>query len=978
MSSDAKVPSDKMKKMVGIAKRREDGESLESFASRVLAPEGISLDEFKNSSEYNPADWEMSNEDEKMKGKEATSSSSTKGESGPDGATSSTMPKPPPTDPDTAIPGEAPKSKSLSELNVGKDPASNANVPGNPEGLGHKLVDGGPMELDLRKSFDSALAIHYDKNLAAGDRLTFFYYLDLASKGLTIAPFKNVAEFKLEKILLICRIVSHYGGVLHGLPSQNLLLNVQTRLTAESAMGYPATSVNDKWSDADHTAYIAAMQNLSRLSNRTDPSPLNKAVRHMMLCGHPDEIALKKALSDIEKRRIVSFHELREFYNSIQSQDTILSELPDHVRANDPYYYAVFSSAGFDPYLSMMRESLEVRRMVFESVEQRVRNLISSGVKDGDIQVSRLHQMFSNHVFIHDEMNSVPVTVIGNANPNAVSNMLTVAMMTRYASLKAEVPDFSTLKFTRIVDCILVRLMFPAHFFDEQSLINYDNYLVFVLAHVNGGRTNNHINLLRIKYSADACAAASQQGVSLLADFFDPANFTSAKTLANITSMKPFLLGNRNGYSGWSTGGVTRFSGNVKHGKRFLGRDYASFNLTGADLHYPGHLSPQMENFKAFATAFSSILLGFPKAQSKMATSVQTFLSVTMNSLTSIAEGYHSLQKMSDTLGMNPLARPDGPGFIEANRLEIPIPTGAITALAVTTDWSSLAVTTIPHELINAGHRTLNFFAHFADVRAIIHRSTANLAWVTEKVKLEYMFKCMDALKLQISFAEPLKKIMIDRSETFPFPGSAPTARILFDSFSKAQAFLDKHELDAGFASKVAYVRAYSKREKGPFSVCFEPDLDPQHVLGQPITDADLIIRSATSTLTTLTAQANSENKNIIFDIPMRFQREVTTDPIPEQTRPFGDSGESLCDKEPIKVYLTFRESAHRSTASKFAFTVSEPRFLPVSQSSFYILEDITYPLRLCTSVPTMKEEFQPLMKFDRRFVAPGFTPLNI
>ena len=173
------------------------------------------------------------------------------------------------------------------------------------------------------------------------------------------------------------------------------------------------------------------------------------------------------------------------------------------------------------------------------------------GLPDGEELISDLLVMFKTNSFEHSELTQVAKRTLGVNTPKVLSSYVTIGLMSNYAAFMYDIPSNFLLDFATIIDCIMVRLLCPSHFFTDESIVIMDNYLAYVLALANPDQA------VRSRFNSQDMY---QAGTSQLDAILNPAIWTG-KSAKAIASMRPFLIGGRSpSNSGWSTNGVIAFT----------------------------------------------------------------------------------------------------------------------------------------------------------------------------------------------------------------------------------------------------------------------------------------------------------------------------------------------------------------------------------------------------------------------------------
>jgi hypothetical protein len=365
------------------------------------------------------------------------------------------------------------------------------------------------------------------------------------------------------------------------------------------------------------------------------------------------------------------------------------------------------------------------------------------------------------------------------------------------------------------MDCILARLLMPAHYFNSDSLVRMDNYLCFALSWINPDQA------FRRRFSAPEM---SQAATSMLHEFLEPSAWTKHSAL--IAMMRPFLLGGRNGDSlnGWSTAGRNLFTSGVGTAD-FIGRNHVAFNLTGENLTVDGQLYQQASNYLDFAQAFSSTNFSYGSVHRDLANGLRAYVGKVAEQINQISFGMRRLQEIMDSLGLMAPSRPDGPNHLESMRFQVPIPTMQISALALAADWEQLTLAEMPEDLVYSGQRITEFFGRFASVWQLVKQRTA-FPYYTDKTRIDITFEMLNSMGGVPSFAQSLKQVMSDTSATFPFPTEGDSTSNFYKKYEAAERFVDARPEFFGYSNSVVYTNRYLPIQRGEFRRIYEPDME--------------------------------------------------------------------------------------------------------------------------------------------------------
>jgi hypothetical protein len=430
--------------------------------------------------------------------------------------------------------------------------------------------------------------------------------------------------------------------------------------------------------------------------------------------------------------------------------------------------------------------------------------------------------------------------------------------------------------------------------------------------------------------------------------------------------MRPFLLGNRQGFSGWSTNGRKVFTAATNMGQ-FIGRNHLAFNINGEKLDTEDSLSQTMRNFIKFANAFGQTTFKFNLAKPTTANGLRAFFSQVASEMRSISNGMRTSQKILDALGMFPIARPDGPDVINKYRFGIPVPIMHIAGLALGTDWNSIAVAQVPEQLIYSAQKLMSFFRHFSDVWVVVKKNT-KFPDVNDKRRVDIVFDMLSAMGVKLSFMNSFRTMMKDRSASFKFPTTTVQYASFFEKYNAAKKLLDAYTPHFGFSESVVYTRSYGLISVGPFRRLFTPNLSNSAIL-RHVSLQELLDMVRDDRLTPLIDMANTQMKNVVFDIPIKISISQTNGPPGQGEWPFAYDGDKVM-VQPLQLYYQFSKGAKREEAAANAFNLENPRFL-VSHLPIMI-RDITFPISLVKTTTVLVDQVKQVTEFPRVFRRAG------
>ena len=414
----------------------------------------------------------------------------------------------------------------------------------------------------------------------------------------------NKKEYADTRLRFVLNLYKKYNNIIMDIPDMQSIVPGK-KYTDKSAMGYNILDLLDKLRNVDRKSVFRDVYSYDFDDKYSDRITCP-------VCGLKDEIQLQSRMSDLNVNFFLTdITKYYKFCDNIANKFTGLAN-PRDVTIN---YNPKYDRFMFMPVNNMHYMIMDLSDSYRKAIYNHTRSVIVDHAKfssysDSDV-FNQLLIGLGVIIGTFATINDLATTVVGHISVERIIDMVTTVMLSRWYKFEVSF-SMRTFSLLNLMECIVLKLLFPARLFDRITRIRITNYIVLHLVTQLSSCNVNALNLEDFNSDVDVCDR-----------YFTTSNFSSVELQKLRNSVLPFLRTGPRG-EGFSGGGVaSRYRQNVTADMADFhpSQSFIHESLFGRqlkDLDDTRNYYPQLQNFMAFKSYFSgSIGLKFSPSDKK-------------------------------------------------------------------------------------------------------------------------------------------------------------------------------------------------------------------------------------------------------------------------------------------------------------------------------------------------------------------------